>query len=143
MVRLKTAFTSIGFAEVVISQSPGEMCIRDRRNGCLASLDKILTLFDFCHEQGWAEGSAIQSLEHETLRSSGYCYAVFLMKKELKETGRLKRELNAMSWYINFRSIFHYQGQEVTADELSLIHIFPHLAVLPEAEPEGAPAGIV
>lgn len=101
-----------------------------KRNGNLSSKEKLMDLFDFMHDQGWAEGSAIQSLEHETLRSSGYCHAVYLMREELKESGRLDRELATMAWYINLGSIFNYDDWEVTADELRTHSMYKLIYIL-------------
>lgn len=100
------------------------------RNGNQSSKDKLMELFDFMNDQGWAEGSALQSLEHETLRSSGYFHAVYLMREELKESGRLDRELATMAWYINFGSIFNYDDREVSADELRTHSIYKLIYIL-------------
>lgn len=101
-----------------------------KRNRHLSSKDKLMDLFDYMHDQGWAEGSAIQSLEHETLRASGYCHAVYLMRRELKESGRLDREMASMAWYINFGSILNYEDWEVTADELRTHSMYKLIYIL-------------
>lgn len=99
-------------------------------NNNIESKEKLMNLFDFYNDQGWAEGSSLQSLEHETLRSSGYFHAVYLMREELKETGRLERELATMKWYTKFGSIFGYENTEITADEVRTHMMYKLLYVL-------------
>ncbi|CAG7595365.1 Chondroitin sulfate ABC exolyase [Paenibacillus solanacearum] len=90
-------------------------------NGSPESKRKALDLFDHFHDQGWAAGSGLETLDHETNRNSGYFHAVFLMRKELRETGRLERELAAMDWFTNFGKTFGTPGvdyTETTSDEV-------------------------
>ncbi|MGN0518865.1 MAG: chondroitinase family polysaccharide lyase [Acutalibacteraceae bacterium] len=86
-----------------------------------ASLEKIINLFDYYHDQGWAEGSGLGTLNHETLRSTGYFVAVYLMREELRITGRLSREIGAINWYTNFGKLYvnpEIDYEATTADEL-------------------------
>lgn len=76
-----------------------------------SSRDKLLLLFDYFHDQGWAEGSALGTLNHEDNRTDGYAYAVYLMRDELLETGRLERELGALGWYSISGIMFDYDPQ--------------------------------
>lgn len=90
-------------------------------NQNMESFDKLMTLFDYYHDQGWAEGSGLGTPDHETNRSSGYFVAVYLMREELKETGRFDREIGAMNWYTDFGKVYgEYKVDytETTADEM-------------------------
>ncbi|CAG7619224.1 chondroitinase family polysaccharide lyase [Paenibacillus allorhizosphaerae] len=92
-----------------------------KMNGNPESKRKALDLFDHFHDQGWAAGSGLETLDHETNRNSGYFHAVFLMRKELRETGRLERELAAMNWFTNFGKTYGMPGvdyMETTSDEV-------------------------
>ena len=92
-----------------------------KMNGNQASLDKAMDLFDYYYDQGWAEGSGIGSLNHETLRSTGYFITVYLLKEELRQTGRLERELGSIDWYSTFGKLYvnpEIEYEETTADEL-------------------------
>ena len=66
------------------------------------SKQKFFDLIDYVHDQGWAEGSANITLDHQPLRVAGYMHAVYIMRDELRETRRLDRELAAMRWYTYF-----------------------------------------
>lgn len=70
------------------------------------SLNKLMTLFDYYHDQGWAEGSGLGTPDHQTNRSSGYFVAVYLMREELKEARRFEREIGAMNWYTDFGKVY-------------------------------------
>ena len=97
-----------------------------RLNGNRDSSKKILLLFDYVHDQGWAEGSGLGTLDHETLRSAGYMHAVYLMRDELRATGRLDRELAAMRWYLNFGEIYEqprHPGANADRMRTSLLHM--------------------
>lgn len=72
------------------------------------SRNKLLLLFDYFHDQGWAEGSALGTLNHEDNRTDGYAYAVYLMRDELMKTGRLERELGTLGWYSISGIMFDY-----------------------------------
>ncbi|WP_034844424.1 chondroitinase family polysaccharide lyase [Endozoicomonas elysicola] len=67
-------------------------------------LEKVLNLFDYFEDQGWAAGSALGTIDH-LIRISGYAIAVFLMRDELQETGRLERHATSLSWYTRIGSL--------------------------------------
>lgn len=99
-------------------------------NGSLESKDKLMLLFDYFYDQGWADGSGIETLDHETNRSSGYCHAVYIMNKELRETGRLDRELATLKWFTNFGKTFGEDYTESTADDVRTHFMYKLLYVL-------------
>lgn len=94
------------------------------------SKQKLFELFDFYHDQGWAEGSALGSLYLELLRYSGYFHAVGLMREELQQSGRLERELAAINWYSEIGGIFEEERAEITADDLRTLFMYKLLYVL-------------
>ncbi len=102
-------------------------------NGNMDSFKKLMDLFDYYYDQGWAEGSGLGTLDHETNRSSGYFVAVYLMREELKETGRYDREIGAMNWYTDFGKVYgEYKVDytETTADEMRTHFLYRLLYVL-------------
>ncbi|MDP6037933.1 MAG: chondroitinase family protein, partial [Candidatus Latescibacteria bacterium] len=50
-----------------------------RINGKQGRLQDLMDLFDFVNDQGWADGSANGSLDHEQNRAGTYMHAVFMM----------------------------------------------------------------
>ena len=78
------------------------------------SLRKIMDLFDWSHEQGWAEGSAMGAIKFTEIRSVGYVFAVYMMREELKETGRLERELANLRWRSEFGCVFAYDDPDIS-----------------------------
>ncbi|WP_051621018.1 chondroitinase family polysaccharide lyase [Paenibacillus sp. UNC451MF] len=102
-------------------------------NGNDESKFKALDLFDHFHDQGWAAGSGLETLDHETNRNNGYFHSVFLMREELRKTGRLQREQAAMHWFINFGKTYGFPDKdytETTADEVRTRFVYKLLVVL-------------
>ena len=75
-------------------------------NGNEESLQKLYDLYDYYHDQGWAEGSGLGSWNLGILRTTGYFISVYLMKDELKQTNRLDREMRAFNWFSDFGKVF-------------------------------------
>nr|BAB91369.1 heparinase [Niallia circulans] len=99
-------------------------------NGRQESKNKVLDLFDYFHDQGWADGSGLETLDHETNRTNGYFHAVYLMRKELQESGRLDRELATVRWFTNFGKTYIADPGETTADEIRTKFMYELLYVL-------------
>jgi hypothetical protein len=102
-------------------------------NGSAQSKRKALDLFDYFHDQGWAAGSGLETLDHETNRNNGYFFAVFLMRRELAETGRLAREQAAVHWFLNIGKTYgspELDYQETTSDEVRTRFIYKLMYVL-------------
>lgn len=68
-----------------------------RKNGSEASLERALAVYDWFHDQGWADGSGLGSLCFEKLRSAGYFHSLFLLRDRLPADVR-ERELNTLRW---------------------------------------------
>ena len=72
-----------------------------RKNHNPESLKKAIYMYDYFHDQGWADGSGMGTLCFEKLRSSGYFHSFFLLKDELTPE-QLERELNTLNWFTLF-----------------------------------------
>jgi len=86
---------------------------------------RILTLLNYLHDQGWAAGSALGSLDHGSLYMCGYAHAVFLMREELAQAGILERELSTLKWYSRFGEVYEKLGKEgINTDDLRTVQIY-------------------
>ncbi|MBI9021153.1 MAG: hypothetical protein JEZ10_07865, partial [Verrucomicrobia bacterium] len=100
-------------------------------NGSESSKQKFFDLLDYCHDQGWHEGSAMGSMKYEPLRTSAYMNAVLLMRNELRTAGKLERERAAIRWYSNLGEIYTTpQTTGTPADALRSIYLNRLIAVL-------------
>ncbi len=77
-----------------------------RLNDNREARDRVLDLFDYLHDQGWAAGSGIGALDHEFLRLAGYAHAVYLMRDILQDNGLLARELATLKWHSMFGELY-------------------------------------
>lgn len=92
----------------------------------------VLEIFDYIHDQGWAEGSGLGDLWLNCLGFAPYCHAVVLMRDELRATGRLETAIRATSWYLTFgKSFSRFDAEyiETNADALRSI-VFTSLAMI-------------
>ncbi len=101
-------------------------------NGNAQSKEKVMTLFDYVHDQGWADGSGMGTLNHQGNRVSGYMHAVMLLRDELRKVGKLEREMAAMAWFTDFGQIYveNEVGDEISADNLRTKFMYRLLVVL-------------
>ena len=72
-----------------------------RKNNNEQSLKKVLYIYDWFNDQGWADGSGMGTLCFEKLRSSGYFHSFFLLKEQLPHD-IFERELQALYWFTMF-----------------------------------------
>ena len=77
-----------------------------RLNGNEEARDRVLDVFDYLHDQGWAAGSGVGAMHHEFLRVAGYAHAVYLMRDILGDTERLDRELASLKWFSMFGELY-------------------------------------
>ena len=100
-------------------------------------LQRIFNILDYLEDQGWADGSAIGSLDHEMNRNgAGYMHTLFLLKdslqKDSKHKNRLLNLINTAKWYNDFGEIyqepFEYKG--TTSDRMATIILFRLMIVL-------------
>ncbi len=102
-----------------------------RLNGNEEAKDRVLDVFDYLHDQGWAEGSGVGALHHEFLRVAGYAHAVYLMRDILGDTERLERELASLKWYSMFGELYEDPPVlGVNADFLRSVAMYRLLCIL-------------
>ncbi len=97
------------------------------KNGNEKSLEKAHFIFDWMHDQGWADGSAVGTLTFEKLRTAGYFHTWALLNETLPEEA-FAREQATMNWLTLFGSCYnlHDHPGEV-ADNLRALAL-PKLA---------------
>ena len=102
-----------------------------RLNGNEEAKDRVLDVFDYLHDQGWAEGSGVGALHHEFLRIASYAHAVYLMRDILEDTNRLERELASLKWYSMFGELYEQTWDPGTnADFLRSVAMYRLLCIL-------------
>ncbi|XP_027049719.1 uncharacterized protein LOC113677156 [Pocillopora damicornis] len=94
---------------------------------------RLLLLLEYIEDQGWSDGSAIGSLDHEMNNcGAGFMNAVFLLKDEITAEGKLDDYVATMKWYNEFGEVyqdpFEYVG--TTADRMRTISLFRLFTVL-------------
>ncbi|WP_373291246.1 chondroitinase family polysaccharide lyase [Paenibacillus marchantiophytorum] len=100
-------------------------------NGNAASKQKVMNVLDYMNDQGWADGSALGTQDHETNKNNGYFHAIYLMRNELKTAGIYERELKTSFWYANFGKTFDNSVyEETTSDEFRTKFIYDLVYVL-------------
>ncbi|HEX7756175.1 MAG TPA: chondroitinase family polysaccharide lyase [Niabella sp.] len=75
-----------------------------RMNSNAASKDKLMQLFDYFLDQGWASGSALGTVDH-VIRLTPVATAVFLLRKELAALHKLEPEVNMLAWHTRLGSM--------------------------------------
>ena len=102
-----------------------------RLNGNDEARDRVIDLFDYLHDQGWAEGSGVGAMHHEFLRIASYAHAVYLMRDILGDTERLERELASLRWYSMFGELYEQTWDPGTnADFLRSVAMYRLLCIL-------------
>lgn len=101
-------------------------------NGNDSSKEKFFDTLDYMNDQGWAYGSGLGTMDHETNKHNGYFHAIYLMKNELAATNRLERERETIFWQTIFGKTFeeNIDQEEVTSDELRTKFMYNLLYVL-------------
>ncbi len=121
----RPGFESV-FAEVLL-----RLVLDYRLNGTEDKKNQILDVFDYLHDQGWAWGSGLGTLVHEFMRIAGYAHAVFLMREDLRATGRLDREALTLEWHSMFGEVYEENWDPGTnADFLRTVAMYRLLRVL-------------
>ena len=102
-----------------------------RLNGNDEARDRVIDLFDYLHDQGWAAGSGVGAMHHEFLRIASYAHAVYLMRDILGDTERLERELASLRWYSMFGELYEQTWDPGTnADFLRSVAMYRLLCIL-------------
>ena len=102
-----------------------------RLNGNEEARDRTLDVFDYLHDQGWADGSGVGAMHHEFLRVAGYAHAVYLMRDVLQSKGILARELATLKWFSMFGEL--YEDPQVlgaNADFIRSVAMYRLLCIL-------------
>ncbi len=100
--------------------------------------ERILTLLDYLHDQGWAAGSSVGSRDHGSLYICGYAHTIALCRRQLKEAGTLQRELETLYWYTRFGQVYVELGDlGVNTDDLRTVQLYRlYLILCQESDPE-------
>ena len=102
-----------------------------RLNDNMDTKAQVLDVFDYLHDQGWADGSGIGALDHQFLRVAGYAHAVYLMRDILADTERLKRELASLKWHSMFGELYENVWEPgANADFLRSVAMYRLLCIL-------------
>ncbi|MXZ08835.1 MAG: hypothetical protein F4Y79_05255 [Gemmatimonadetes bacterium] len=102
-----------------------------RLNGNEEARDRVIDVFDYLHDQGWADGSGVGALHQEFLRIASYAHAVYLMRDILGDTNRLERELASLKWYSMFGELYEQTWDPGTnADFLRSVAMYRLLCIL-------------
>ena len=102
-----------------------------RIHGNREARDRVLDLFDYLHDQGWAADSGIGTLDHAFLRVAAYAHAVYLMREDLRATGRLARELATLEWHSMFGELYEQTWEPGTnADFMRTVSMYRMLRIL-------------
>ena len=102
-----------------------------RLNGNEEAKDRVIDVFDYLYDQGWADGSGVGAMHHEFLRVAGYAHAVYLMRDVLGDTGRLDRELATLKWFSMFGELYEDpQVPGANADFIRSVAMYRLLCIL-------------
>ena len=101
-------------------------------------LQRIINLLDYVEDQGWADGSAIGSLDHEMNRDgAGFMHTLFFLKESLHANSanksRLLKLINTSKWYNDFGEVYqtpHFEYSGTTADIMITMMLFRLMIVL-------------
>ncbi|MBN1675010.1 MAG: hypothetical protein JXR37_28465 [Kiritimatiellae bacterium] len=88
------------------SKAPLALAYDYRLNGNAQSARDYVTFLNFCHDQGWAEGSGMETMAYNSLGTGGYFYSVFLMRQVLRRAGIFEREFATMRWHSYFNGCY-------------------------------------
>ena len=102
-----------------------------RLNSNEEARDRVLDVFDYLHDQGWANGSGVGAMHHEFLRVAGYAHAVYLMRDVLQSRGLLARELATLKWFSMFGELYEDpQVPGANADFIRSVAMYRLLCIL-------------
>lgn len=82
-----------------------------RKNGDVSSKDNALKIFDWCYDQGWADGSALGTLRFEMLRSAGFFHSAFLLRNQLSDE-QFNRVFGAVNWHALCGMLYQDEQQD-------------------------------
>lgn len=77
-----------------------------RKNANRDSLNKLLDFFDYFLDQGWADGSALGTVDH-MIRLNSIANAVFLARNKLSAMHKLDIHQRMLTWHSRFGNLFN------------------------------------
>jgi len=80
------------------------LAIDYRKNGNLDSKNKLIDVFDYIEDQGWAAGSSMGTVDH-IIRLNSVAQSIFLIKDDLKKQQKLQSKIEMMAWHSRLGSI--------------------------------------
>ena len=99
--------------------------------------ERIIKVLDYLEDQGWADGSALGSVDHEMNRDlAGFMHALFLMKDAFSTTPARKQKLldliKTAKWYCEFGEVYqeNFEFAGTTADRMITIMLYRLMVVL-------------
>ena len=107
--------------------------------------ERIIKVLDYLEDQGWADGSALGSVDHEMNRDlAGFMHALFLLKDAFSTTPARKQKLldliKTAKWYCEFGEVYqeNFEFAGTTADRMITIMLYRLMVVLvmPAETPE-------
>ena len=102
-----------------------------RLNSNEEAKDRVIDVFDYLNDQGWADGSGIGTQYLEFLRIAGYAHAAYLMRSALKSKEALARELATLKWYSMFGELYEQTWDPSTnADFMRTVAMYRLLCIL-------------
>lgn len=75
-------------------------------NGNSAAREKLLHMFDYFLDQGWAAGSSLGTVDH-VIKVAPIAVPVFLLRDELKAQNKLKQQDDMLAWHTRLGSLLH------------------------------------
>lgn len=113
-----------------------------RMNKNEQSKTRLINIYNWFNDQGWADGSSLGGLNFEKLRSAGYFHSLYLLRNEL-DTVRLNRELNTLNWFGKFgltQKPFEAKGEN--ADDIRALVIAKFAYALMQRNPDKRAAAL-
>ena len=103
----------------------------------LVRLSKINSLLDFVKQQGFEDGSAVGSLDHEmNLDGAGFMHTLFLISDSLSlpsNKSRLQDLISTAKWYNDFGEIYQsptFEFKGTTSDRMITLMLYRMIIVL-------------
>ena len=102
-----------------------------------ARLQRVINLLDYVEDQGWTDGSAIGSLDHEMNQNgASFTHTLLLLKDSLHKyssnKSRLLNLIKTAKWYNDFGEVYQkrFEFDGTTADRMITLMLFHLIIVL-------------
>ncbi|MBP8789905.1 MAG: hypothetical protein KBH01_00575 [Breznakibacter sp.] len=112
-----------------------QLALDYRLNNRTESLNNLIMIQDWYHNQGWADGSALGTLYMEKLRSSGYFHSLFIARNGFSSQ-QLSRELKTLRWFSLFGDcMMDFENPGDNADNVRTLAMAKLFYALMQQEP--------